>query len=97
MDALHKIDTKTPPANVDVDFAEKSRPRANLHPRIFAELSTVTPAAQLVGAGEVVEVKRIEIASQLKYTFPREFREATDCRRFRVFAEGDTLVFYCLE
>ena len=96
MDALHEKDDQ-PPANVDVNFAEKSRPRTHLHPRVFDELSTATPRARLVSAGDVVEVEQLEIASQLKYTLPREFRDATGCRRFRVFADGDTLVFYCLD
>ena len=97
MDALHEIDTETPAANVDVDLRGKARPRTHLHPRVFGELSTYSPTARLVGAGEVVEVESFEITANLQFTLPREFRESTGCRRFRVAANGDVLEFYCLD
>lgn len=96
MDALHDTG-QTPAANVDVDFREKSRPRTHLHPRVFWELSTYSPTARLVGAGEAVEVESFEITANLQFTLPRAFRDATDCRRFRVCADGDVLEFYGLD
>lgn len=95
MDALHEI--QTPAANVDVDLREKARPRTHLHPRVFAELSTYSPMARLVGAGEVVEDELFGITANLQFTLPRSFRNATDCRRFRVVADADVLEFYCLD
>jgi hypothetical protein len=97
MDALHEIDNETPAANVDVDLRSKARPRTHLHPRVFGELSTYSPTARLVGAGEVVEDKSFEITANLQFTLPRSFRSATDCRRFRVAAYGGVLEFYCLD
>lgn len=97
MDAIHEINEQNPAANVDVDLREKARPRTHLHPRVFGELSTYSPTARLVGAGEVVEVESFEIAANLQFTLPRSFRAATECRRFRVAADGDVLEFYCLD
>jgi hypothetical protein len=97
MDALHEIEREAPAANVDVDLREKARPRTHLHPRVFGELSTYSPTARLVGAGEVVEAESFKITTRLQFTLPRSFRSVTDCRRFRVVADGDVLEFYCLD
>lgn len=97
MDTLHENETK-PGANADVDFSAKSRPRAHLPPRVYAELETDSPTARLVGAGVSDVSAEVSVTVERKFTLPRRFREITGCRRFRVMVlSPDDLEFYCLD
>lgn len=95
MESLHENKNTRPNANEDVDFGALDGPRSTVPVRIFAELDEYRPYAELVGVD--VEAVRVQIGEQRKYTFPRVFREATECRYYRLETDGERLYFYPLE